>query len=104
MRMLLSLAACGLMLAGCETPLDEEREAAILALEADADLGADAYSEQCARCHGDDGAGDDEFPDIRPHAEHVVWAMLTGPGPMPTFGNRLEDQTMADISAFVGTL
>lgn len=104
--MRLASVPCLLLLAACaDQPLDEERFADIAALDGDAEAGAEAFDDHCARCHVEDGTGGDGGPDITgATADDAIEAMLTGPWRMPAFDADLDDQTMADIAAFVETL
>ena len=67
--------------------------------------GVDVYAQSCAACHGDDGdggsgprlAGEEAYTS----ADVVVDQIRNGGGGMPAFGDRLSDQELADVSAYV---
>ena len=71
----------------------------------DAGRGNEVYAQNCAVCHGDDGgggtgpalAGNEEYTD----PDLVVPQIREGGGGMPAFEDRLDDQELADVSAFV---
>lgn len=90
------------LLVACSEEANPERVDDIIALEADVTNGAAEYSASCAGCHGANGGGG-SGPTLAGAGfvqEEVVEALLTGPGSMPNFDNE-DDQTLADISAFV---
>ena len=67
--------------------------------------GQEVFAQNCAACHGGDGgggsgpalAGDAEATD----PQLVVDQIRNGGGGMPSFGDRLSAQELADVSAFV---
>jgi len=66
------------------------------------------FSDNCAQCHNDAGAGGalgygDIVPSLhKARAVDVVEAMRIGPGPMPVFGpGTLDDQQASDIATYV---
>jgi ubiquinol-cytochrome c reductase cytochrome c subunit len=66
------------------------------------------FSDNCAQCHNDAGAGGalgygDIVPSLhKASAVDAVEAMRIGPGPMPVFGpETLDDQQASDIAAYV---
>jgi mono/diheme cytochrome c family protein len=71
----------------------------------DAAKGKQVFADNCAACHGGDGGGgtgpqlrgQDQYTD----AETVVDQVRGGGGGMPAFGDRLSEQELADVSAFV---
>ncbi len=80
--------------------------------------GAGLYAENCARCHGDNGAGvTNNFPNLA--ANQVVWdgpaddvnSMIlggfepwhAGQSAMPAFSNVLDDQQIAEITNYIRT-
>jgi mono/diheme cytochrome c family protein len=87
------LAACG----GKDDRVEE-----ILALDGDADAGAEVFGSSCAGCHGADGGGG-SGPNLQgeDEAEDVAEMVLTGDGSMPAFDGELSDQEIADVVAYV---
>lgn len=67
--------------------------------------GKEVFGSNCAACHGADGgggtgpalAGEQEFTD----PGVVVEQVREGGGGMPAFGDKLSEQELADVSAFV---
>jgi mono/diheme cytochrome c family protein len=67
--------------------------------------GKEVFAQNCAACHGSDGgggsgpqlAGQDAFTD----AEVVVDQIQNGGGGMPPFGDRLSEQELSDVAAYV---
>ena len=67
--------------------------------------GQEVFADNCASCHGGDGGGgtgpklqgEDQFTD----PETVVSQIREGGGGMPGFRDRLSEQELADVSAFV---
>ncbi len=70
-----------------------------------APAGREVFGQNCAACHGGKGeggtgpqlTGNEEATD----AEAVVDQIREGGGGMPSFGDRLSEQELADVSAFV---
>lgn len=109
-RQMLALVGAGLLLAaGCDGGKDGsasgDRVDTILSLTGDAVSGETSYSSNCASCHGAAGeggvgpalAGTDE------EGEEIVGTILEGADGMTPFDS-LDDQTIADIYAFILTL
>ena len=67
--------------------------------------GVEVFAQNCAACHGGDGeggsgprlAGEEAYTS----ADVVVDQIRNGGGGMPAFGDRLSDQELADVSAYV---
>lgn len=90
--------------------------AALLALPAIADGGADLYKVKCAGCHGVTGAGDSAVGrklGVKPlnSAEvqkktdkDLVQIVTKGAGKMPAFGGKLTDPQIAEVVAFIRSL
>jgi mono/diheme cytochrome c family protein len=81
---------------------------AILALTPDTASGAVVYADNCAICHGDDGAGVEGLgSDIRAQTDQtlVITTVLDGTevdgAIMTSFADILTDQQIADVSGFV---
>jgi mono/diheme cytochrome c family protein len=87
------LAACG----GKDDRVDE-----ILALDGDADAGAEVFASTCAGCHGADGGGG-SGPNLQgeDEVEEVTEVVLYGEEEMPGFDGDLTDQEIADVVAYV---
>jgi len=87
------LTACG----GKDDRVDE-----ILALDGDADAGAEVFASTCAGCHGADGGGG-SGPNLQgeDEAEDVAEVVLYGGASMPGFDGDLSDQEIADVVAYV---
>ena len=91
------MAACG----GGST----ERTPDVLALEGVADEGAAVYEGNCADCHGADGAGPVGLAHLDDHDDAALSdQILAGSLGMPAFDDKLTDQEVADIIAFLRTL
>ena len=67
--------------------------------------GRDVYGGNCAACHGADGGGGSgpRLAGVQDYTdpEVVVRQVREGGGGMPSFGDRLSEQELADVSAFV---
>lgn len=70
-------------------------------------MGETVFEEQCARCHGSDGEGTSGVPELAGNAavtgepDAVIETILQGPGTMPSFGGRLNDEEIAAVSTYV---
>jgi cytochrome c551 len=71
----------------------------------DAARGKEVYAQNCAACHGEDGGGGTgpklEGEEAYTNADVVVDQIRDGGGGMPAFADRLSEQELADVSAFV---
>jgi mono/diheme cytochrome c family protein len=105
---LLAAAALGaLALAGCggDGGEPEGPPPAQVVESGDPAQGEQVFAGNCAACHGGEGgggtgpklAGEAELTD----PEQVVDQIREGGGGMPSFGDRLNEQELADVSAFV---
>ena len=121
----LLLAALALAAAGCggeeeATPTPETVEGAIptettggagdlpaLALTGDASAGADVWSANgCGGCHtlaaaNATGNVGPNLDDTKPSYELAVTRITKGQGAMPSFGDTLEPQQIADVAQYV---
>lgn len=90
-------------LVGCAANIEPEQVDAVLALTGDAAAGATVYTDHCAECHDEDGAGRkgvvlaEVVPELTD--EELVESILAGPSIMPNFVNTLDDQQVADVAA-----
>lgn len=74
--------------------------------------GAVIYSQNCARCHGDDGEGDKgpEINSARKQAKYrsnpagLIGKISRGGGKMPRFSSRLTAAQIRAVSGFVRSL
>jgi mono/diheme cytochrome c family protein len=73
--------------------------------------GAELYSANCARCHGDDGGGgvgpqlsDGEVVAAFPEVEGEIEVVADGRGSMPSFGDRLSTVEIDQVVAYTRTL
>jgi cytochrome c oxidase cbb3-type subunit 3 len=76
--------------------------------------GAQPYQDNCAGCHGEDGAGNRDFG--APRLNDAIWlyggrpeqiaAQIARPrmGVMPAFGRRLSDEVVKMLAFYVGSL
>ena len=90
----------------CGEAVDDAQLNAVLALDGDATAGEVFYGSQCERCHGPGGNGDGQGPKLagKGHSdEKIVKNLLRGPRGMPSYNNE-DDQTLADVTAYVSTL
>ena len=67
--------------------------------------GGKVFADNCAACHGEDGGGG-TGPALAGRPEYanpevVVEQVRNGGGGMPSFGERLSEQELADVSAYV---
>jgi mono/diheme cytochrome c family protein len=93
---LVALAACG-----------GDRASTILGLEGDKKDGAEVFAANCESCHGADGKSGTAKENVPGEDEgEIVDAVLNGKedGAMPSFGDDLTDQEIADLLAFIKTL
>ena len=89
------LAACG----------GDESSAPPLPAGADAELqlGAEVYADNCARCHGNDGGGrsgprlQDRVVDRYPDPTEQLELIVAGRRGMPSFGDELDDAELAAV-------
>jgi mono/diheme cytochrome c family protein len=77
---------------------------AVLARTGSASAGATQFAQTCARCHGPDGEGTGFAPSLYervPKREDVslVRTLIQGKGDMPAWGERFDDQRLADLLA-----
>jgi mono/diheme cytochrome c family protein len=87
------------------TSTGDARVATILAITADAALGADVYARNCQACHGPDGTGTLSGADLTDRLtaltdEQVVRTVLDGKGNMDSYAS-LPNQDIADVVAHV---
>lgn len=70
-------------------------------------MGETVYEEQCARCHGSDGEGTSGVPALAGNTTvtgepvAVIQTVLQGPGTMPSFRGRLNDEEIAAVITYV---
>lgn len=70
-------------------------------------MGETVYEEQCARCHGSDGEGTSGVPALAGNTTvtgepaGVIQTVLQGPGTMPSFRGRLNDEEIAAVITYV---
>ena len=98
------LCLCFVVFGSCATPLDTERITRIQGLGGDVSAGASLWSDNCMRCHGENGNG--KGPSLKNSSlsdEAVIRAVLVGPLSMPNF-SRLTDQEIANLNAYIDTL
>jgi len=122
--LLLLALAIGLLAAGCldgtettatadtvvgtlpEAPASGGSDIPALALEGDAAAGKALFTTNCGGCHtladaGTSGAVGPNLDDSKPSAELVATNVTNGKGNMPPFGESLDAQQIADITAYV---
>jgi mono/diheme cytochrome c family protein len=84
------------------------RTDAILALTGDPSNGQAEYGATCAVCHGASGEGSASYPALAGTSladDAIVDEIISGNDQgMPAYGDQFDDQTIADILAFVKTL
>lgn len=92
------LPALFLMACGGST----SRATDILALTGDATAGEAVFSDNCAVCHAADGSGG-TGPNLANESvgESAVNTVLNGKESMPSFGDSLSDQDVADLFAWL---
>ncbi|RMG19332.1 MAG: hypothetical protein D6729_05615 [Deltaproteobacteria bacterium] len=78
----------------------------ILEAAADPVRGETIFLHECAACHGDDGRGGGGGPSLYERVpgrdpEALLQQILIGVGEMPTWGEILSDQELADVFAYV---
>ncbi len=82
----------------------------ILSAEGDAEAGEEVFQnatsdESCTDCHGADGEGDFGPAMSRVFAQKTDWQLLNtvieGRAPMPAWGERLSDQELTDLFAYL---
>ncbi len=85
---------------GSDDPVD-----VILALNGDATAGETVYAQNCVACHSTDGTGGvgsdltAELPNLSD--EEIVETIYTGSGAMSGFGTLIDDQGIADVTAYI---
>jgi alcohol dehydrogenase (cytochrome c) len=75
-------------------------------VKGDPDAGKQVFSDNCTTCHGADGLGGNGGPDLTQVAaagdlKAVTRQVTDGGGGMPAFKGQLNDQQIADVSAYV---
>jgi cytochrome c oxidase subunit 2 len=70
--------------------------------------GETVYSQNCARCHGSEGAGSGgDFPPlvgsdlVTGDPEPVIEIVVDGQGAMPAFGDELDDEEIAAVVSYI---
>ncbi len=115
MALLVVVAACGGGDdEGAETPVPTEaapdettEETTGEATTGDAQAGADVFaSAGCGNCHtleaaGSSGTSAPNLDELRPEFDTVVEQVRNGGGGMPAFEDRLSEQEIRDVAAFV---
>ena len=93
---------------GADTGTDTggDTGADIASLTGDATAGADVYAGSCAFCHTESGGENGTTPALTARVpglskEDIINAIENGIGSMPGFGSTLEDQQIADVTAYV---
>lgn len=101
--MLAFVAASMVMFVACG---EDPRTTDIVSLSRDAVAGKTLYDANCASCHGADGAGGAAGPNIKGEdgEDEIVDKIINGDGAMPAFGDKLDDQEIADTLGYVLTL
>jgi alcohol dehydrogenase (cytochrome c) len=84
----------------------EEAAAGGGAMAADAEAGAEVFSEECSVCHGATGHGGNGGPDLRtmPLAKTQAGAekqVTNGGGGMPAFKGQLSEEEISNVAAYV---
>lgn len=100
--LLLAVAAAAVLGAGCGGDSESgasgsERGKALFTSEADP---------ACGSCHtladaGTSGAVGPNLDDLQPTADRVAQALRTGPGAMPTYGDRLSEEDIDAVAQYV---
>ena len=73
----------------------------------DVTSGTTLFVDNCATCHGTDGAGDDVYPAVNDGltSETIQLTVRLGGGAMPSFSqSAISSQDLGDIIAFIETL
>lgn len=78
----------------------------VLALSGDVAAGAATFAANCTPCHGEDGRGTTRAPSLYVRVPgltdgQVATTLVQGKGYMPVWGNRFDDQGLADLVAFL---
>jgi mono/diheme cytochrome c family protein len=80
----------------------------ILELTGNADNGRATFETNCTRCHGPDGSGTSSAPSLFERVPmrddlSILTTIIGGRLPMPAWGDRFDDQTLADLVRFLRT-
>lgn len=114
---------CGVTIVDCDRlqrMTGNEHQATTLKISAflssetsgDASAGEPLYAENCAMCHGDDGAGDGpagavfDMPDLTDaeHSDDYFFEVIAeGSGEMPGFGDAYKVEEIHDVIAYIRT-
>lgn len=88
-----------------------QRRKSILQSEGTASAGETVFrqgaeGDACVDCHGENGRGDGVGPDLKQRfGQKTDWQLLNsildGPGPMPAWGDRLSDEELSDLMAYL---
>ena len=80
-----------------------DRATTIAGLTADANAGKTVYDQICATCHAADGSGTaagDALTTSNFTKEQTIDIVLNGKGDMSAYGGTLDDQEIADVTAY----
>ena len=78
----------------------------ILGMTGDPATGASQFTDTCSGCHGPQGEGTSFAPSLFTRVpsrddESLVQTLIQGRGGMPSWGDRFDDQRLADLLAFL---
>jgi mono/diheme cytochrome c family protein len=94
-----------ILMAGCAAHIEPAQIDAVVSLQGDPTAGKVVYGDHCEECHDSDGQGRKHASlpeDVPQRSEReLVETVLSGPSYMPNFVNKLEDQQVADVVAYL---
>src|SRR5699024_4011147 len=72
----------------------------------DVDNGKQVYKDNCLACHGSDGVGGHNGPNLRESQmtgdlDAVIKQVTEGSGNMPAFGDKLSEEEILDVATYV---
>src|SRR5262245_15662513 len=75
----------------------------------DVAAGKDVFTENCGSCHtladaGTTGSVGPNLDDVKPDQETVATQVTNGGGAMPAFADKLSEQQIQDVSAYVSSV
>lgn len=105
------VVACALGLSACggDDGSSSDTSATETTAAGDPTAGKDVFTANCGGCHtladaGTSGSSGPNLDDLAPDAETVANQVRNGGGAMPAFGDKLTDDEIANVAAYVSSV